>query len=80
MALKPESGALAEMPMRFGDDALLWAAWLYYEDGLTQSDIAQKMGLSRASVNTWLADAARAASSISRSSPSAFGPSRSHAV
>ncbi|WP_233092586.1 bifunctional sugar-binding transcriptional regulator/dihydroxyacetone kinase subunit DhaK [Paracoccus sp. IB05] len=57
MAVKPESGVLAEMPMRFGDDALLWAAWLYYEDGLTQSDIAQKMGLSRASVNTWLADA-----------------------
>lgn len=57
MAARPDSGLLAEMPMRFGDDALLWAAWLYYEDGLTQGEIAQKMGLSRASVNTWLADA-----------------------
>lgn len=57
MAVKPDSGVLAEMPMRFGEDALLWAAWLYYEDGLTQGEIAQKMGLSRASVNTWLADA-----------------------
>ncbi|MFD2816695.1 sigma factor-like helix-turn-helix DNA-binding protein [Paracoccus aerius] len=45
------------MPMPFGDDALLWAAWLYYEDGLTQGEIAGKMGLSRASVNAWLAEA-----------------------
>ncbi len=47
----------ADMPLRFGDDPLLWAAWLYYEEGLTQGDIAEKMGLSRASVNTYLADA-----------------------
>ena len=45
------------MPLRYGDDPLLWAAWLYYEEGLTQSDIAEKMGLSRASVNAYLADA-----------------------
>lgn len=45
------------MPLRYGDDALLWAAWLYYEEGLTQSDIAEKMGLSRPSVNAYLADA-----------------------
>lgn len=57
MAARGESGVLAEMPMPFGDDALLWAAWLYYEDGLTQGEVAQKMGLSRASVNAWLADA-----------------------
>lgn len=47
----------AAMPLRFGDDALLWAAWLYYEDGLTQGEIAERMGLSRASVNAYLADA-----------------------
>lgn len=53
---KPD-GVLPEMPLRFGDDALLWAAWLYYEDGMTQGEIASRMGLSRASVNAYLADA-----------------------
>ncbi len=54
---KSESDATVAMPLRFGDDTLLWAAWLYYEEGLTQGEIAEKMGLSRASVNTYLADA-----------------------
>jgi dihydroxyacetone kinase-like protein len=45
------------IPLRFGEDALLWAAWLYYVDGLTQNEIAAQMGISRASVNAYLADA-----------------------
>ncbi|WP_112310180.1 bifunctional sugar-binding transcriptional regulator/dihydroxyacetone kinase subunit DhaK [Pseudogemmobacter bohemicus] len=53
-AIRAESGV---MPLRYGDDPLLWAAWLYYEEGMTQSDIAQEMGLSRASVNAYLQDA-----------------------
>ena len=44
-------------PLRFGDDPLLWAAWLYYEEGLTQGEIATRMGVSRPSVNAYLADA-----------------------
>lgn len=44
-------------PLRFGDDLLLWAAWLYYEEGLTQGEIASRMGVSRPSVNAYLADA-----------------------
>tara|TARA_R110000751_G_scaffold34382_3_gene85208 strand:+ start:13106 stop:15160 length:2055 start_codon:yes stop_codon:yes gene_type:complete len=44
-------------PLRFGDDLLLWAAWLYYEEGLTQGEIAAHMGVSRPSVNAYLADA-----------------------
>lgn len=44
-------------PLRFGDDPLLWAAWLYYHDGLTQGEIATQMGVSRPSVNSYLADA-----------------------
>lgn len=47
----------ARSPLRFGEDPLLWAAWLYYEDGMTQGDIATQMGISRASVNAYLADA-----------------------
>ncbi|UHD44253.1 dihydroxyacetone kinase subunit DhaK [Aureimonas altamirensis] len=50
-------GEPGAMPLRFGDDALLWAAWLYYEEGMTQGDIASAMGVSRASVNAYLADA-----------------------
>lgn len=45
------------IPLRFGDDPLLWAAWLYYEEGMTQSDIAEAIGVSRATVITYLADA-----------------------
>lgn len=45
------------MPLRFGNDLLLWACWLYYEEGMTQSDVARVMGVSRASVNTYLSDA-----------------------
>ncbi|SFC85740.1 bifunctional sugar-binding transcriptional regulator/dihydroxyacetone kinase subunit DhaK [Tropicimonas isoalkanivorans] len=44
-------------PLRFGDDPLLWASWLYYEEGLTQSEIADQMGASRPTVNAYLADA-----------------------
>lgn len=45
------------MPLRFGNDPLLWASWLYYEEGMTQGDVASTMGVSRASVNTYLSDA-----------------------
>ncbi|MDP2079609.1 MAG: bifunctional sugar-binding transcriptional regulator/dihydroxyacetone kinase subunit DhaK [Pseudotabrizicola sp.] len=47
----------AVIPLRFGDDPLLWASWLYYEEGLTQGAIAEQMGVSRPSVNAYLADA-----------------------
>lgn len=47
----------AMIPLRFGDDPLLWASWLYYEEGLTQGAIAEQMGVSRPSVNAYLADA-----------------------
>ncbi|WP_417843494.1 bifunctional sugar-binding transcriptional regulator/dihydroxyacetone kinase subunit DhaK [Thalassospira sp.] len=60
-ARKPQrasnSSANVRPPLRFGDDLLLWAAWLYYEEGLTQGEIADHMGVSRPSVNAYLADA-----------------------
>lgn len=50
--------AVAEpIPLRYGDDPYVWACWLYYEDGMTQGDIAETMGISRATVNSYLADA-----------------------
>lgn len=57
ISARNDSDTGAGMPLRFGDDPLLWAAWLYYEEGMTQGDIAAEMGLSRASVNAYLADA-----------------------
>ncbi|MEA3536709.1 bifunctional sugar-binding transcriptional regulator/dihydroxyacetone kinase subunit DhaK [Rhizobium sp. CC-YZS058] len=50
-----ESGDL--IPLRYGDDPYVWACWLYYEDGMTQGEIAETMGVSRATVNSYLADA-----------------------
>lgn len=49
--------AVARPPLRFGEDPLLWASWLYYEEGLTQSEIADQMGASRPTVNAYLAEA-----------------------
>jgi dihydroxyacetone kinase-like protein len=40
-------------------DPMLSAAWLYYEDELTQSDIAAVLGVSRASVINYLHEARR---------------------
>ena len=44
-------------PLRFGDDPYVWASWLYYQEGMTQNDIAQTMGISRATVITYLNEA-----------------------
>lgn len=44
-------------PLRFNEDPLLWASWLYYEEGLTQSEIALQIGASRPTVNAYLAEA-----------------------
>lgn len=58
--------AAEPIPLRYGDDPYVWACWLYYEDGMTQGDIAETMGISRATVNSYLADArARGIVSIS---------------
>ena len=44
-------------PLRFGDDPYVWASWLYYQEGMTQNDIALTMGISRATVITYLNEA-----------------------
>ncbi|MFK8077574.1 MAG: sugar-binding transcriptional regulator [Granulosicoccus sp.] len=38
------------------DDAIVEAAWCYYHEGLNQSEIATKLGVSRASVVNYLAE------------------------
>jgi len=44
-------------PLRFGDDSYVWASWLYYQEGMTQNDIARTMGISRATVIAYLNEA-----------------------
>lgn len=50
-------GNAAGIPLRFRDDPLVWASWLYFQDGMTQNEIAGVMGISRATVNGYLAEA-----------------------
>ena len=40
-----------------GDNVIIEAAWLYYNDGLNQSDIATKLNVSRATVVNYLQEA-----------------------
>jgi phosphoenolpyruvate---glycerone phosphotransferase subunit DhaK len=44
-------------PLRFGDDPYVWVSWLYYQEGMTQNDIAHTMGISRATVIAYLTEA-----------------------
>ena len=46
-------------PASFGDDAVAWAMWLYYAEGRTQNEVAQTLGVSRASVANYLSEARR---------------------
>lgn len=40
-----------------GENAVIEVAWLYYHDGLNQKDIAEALGISRATVVNYLAEA-----------------------
>ena len=53
---RPTAGP-TPVPLPFRDDPLLWAGWLYARDGMTQNEIAKAMGVSRATVNGYLAEA-----------------------
>lgn len=46
----------AGLPTEF-DDVVMWAAWLYYADQLTQSEIAKKLRVSRATIVNHLQEA-----------------------
>lgn len=46
-------------PAAFADDLVAWAMWLYYGEARTQAEVAQVLGVSRASVANYLAEARR---------------------
>lgn len=47
---------VAEKPTEF-EDAVTWAAWLYYADEMTQSEIAKALNVSRATIVNYLQEA-----------------------
>lgn len=57
-ALKPQPST-KPTPAEFGDDLVAWAVWLYYAEGRTQNEVAETLGVSRASVGNYLAEARR---------------------
>lgn len=44
-------------PIAHGGDMVTWAAWLYYSQDRTQNNVAAELGISRASVANYLAEA-----------------------
>jgi DNA-binding transcriptional regulator LsrR (DeoR family) len=44
-------------PVEFGGDPAVWAAWLYYEERMTQEEIADQLGVSRATIVNLLQEA-----------------------
>lgn len=54
--LREASSPPAPVPAEF-DDAVVWAAWLYYVDQLTQSEVADILNLSRATIVAMLQEA-----------------------
>jgi DNA-binding transcriptional regulator LsrR (DeoR family) len=47
---------MVSLPTEF-EDAVIWAAWLYYADQLTQNEIAKRLNVARATVVNYLREA-----------------------
>lgn len=52
----PEHLRDTRLPTEF-EDAVVWAAWLYFSDQLTQNDIAQRLNVARSTVVNYLREA-----------------------
>ncbi|MCO5063291.1 MAG: sugar-binding transcriptional regulator [Rhizobiaceae bacterium] len=72
---KNGGGPGASIPTEF-DDAVMWAAWLYYADQLTQSEIAKTMHVSRATIVNYLQEARERGIVSVNISPKAGGRTR----
>lgn len=59
MTMQPVTASAMRAPIQYGGDALVWATWLYYAESRTQHEIAKALGVSRASVANYLAEARR---------------------
>ncbi len=52
----PDRSQITHLPTEF-EDAVIWAAWLYYADQLTQNEIAKRLNVARATVVNYLRQA-----------------------
>jgi DNA-binding transcriptional regulator LsrR (DeoR family) len=52
----PDRPQTTALPTEF-EDAVVWAAWLYYADQLTQNDIAKRLNVARSTVVNYLREA-----------------------
>lgn len=52
-------GEAGDAETRFSEDPTAWATWLYYAESRTQAEVAKALGVSRASIANYLADARR---------------------
>lgn len=50
----PQVRRVLQLPAEFDGDPMVCAAWLYYEEDMTQDEVARRLGISRASVNKLL--------------------------
>ena len=66
-------GRGVNVPPEF-EDALVWVAWLYYADQLTQSEIAQVLKVSRATIVKMLQDARERVDAVGEERARAFVP------
>src|SRR5664280_746573 len=56
-AAKSRTGSSVAIPATYQCDPLLWVSWLYHHDEMTQSQIADLLGVSRATVVNYLQQA-----------------------
>lgn len=54
---RPSAPTQAVTPPTEFDDAVVWAAWLYYADQLTQSEVAKRLNVARATIVNYLREA-----------------------
>ena len=57
VSVRPKRSPALAVPAQFNCDPVVWAAWLYHHDGLNQSQIAEVLDVSRASVVKYLQQA-----------------------
>lgn len=57
MKVPPKKAPPTAVPAQFGGDPIVWAAWLYHHDRLNQNQIAEILGVSRASIVKYLQQA-----------------------
>ncbi len=57
MKVRPPKAPPPAAPAQFGGDPVVWAAWLYHHDRLNQNQIAEVLGVSRASIVKYLQQA-----------------------